>query len=110
MPSGHEGFQTSGGEGPRGPVCGDAPLEAKRLLFAMAAAGKRQRRSGKWARPKVMCIDVEKARLSGKISEDEFVYASPPEGWGGRRDVLETQLVVVRHEARGKPVGGRLLG
>ena len=41
------------------------PLEAKRLLFAMAAAGKRQWRSGRWARPKLMFMDIKMAHLNG---------------------------------------------
>ena len=52
-------------------------------MFAMAAADKRQWRSGVWARPKLMFSDIKKAHLSGKISEGEFVYVSPPVGWGG---------------------------
>ena len=60
------------------------PLEAKRLLFAMAAAGKKQLRGVRWARPKLMFVDIKKAHLNGKIDENEFVCVAPPEGWGDR--------------------------
>ena len=57
------------------------PLEAKRLLFAIAASGKRQWRGERWARTKLMFIDIKKAHLNGKIGEGEFMCASPLEGW-----------------------------
>ncbi len=54
------------------------PLEAKRLSFAVAAAGKRQWRSGRRTRPKLMFIDIRKAHLNGKLSEEELAYVSAP--------------------------------
>ncbi len=44
----------------------------------MAVAGTRQWKSGRWTRTKLTLIDIEKAHVSGKLSEGEFAYASAP--------------------------------
>ena len=56
------------------------PLEAKKLLFKKAAMGKREWRNGRWARQKLMFIDVKKAHLNGVVGEDDHVYISVPPG------------------------------
>ncbi len=99
-----EKLQTQG-EKDRVDLFAAMPLsEAKRLLFAMAAAGRRQRRNGRGARPRLMFIDIKKAYLSGELSENEVACVTPPEEWA-----LEAQAVVVRHATGGQRLGDRRL-
>ena len=53
------------------------PLEAKKLLFRMAAAGASRRRRRGEPEVKLMFIDVRKAHLDARCDEDVFV--EPPE-------------------------------
>ena len=46
------------------------PLEMKRMLFRMAIVDEEGRNQKD--QMKLMFVDIKKARLSGKISEDEF--------------------------------------
>ena len=57
------------------------PLEAKKLLFRMAATSRQRRKNGKIERQKMMFIDVKKAHLYGKCGEDDKVYVSAPMVW-----------------------------
>jgi len=56
------------------------PLEAKKLMFKKAAMGRHEWRNGRWARQKLMFIDVKKAHLNGVVGEDECAYVSVPTG------------------------------
>jgi len=56
------------------------PLEAKKLLFRMAAKSRKIWRRGKWRKMKVMFIDVKKAHLNGRVPEDVFAYVKLPDG------------------------------
>ena len=56
------------------------PLEAKKLLFRMAALGRRQWRRGRWRKQKIMLIDVTKAHLNGRVPEDIHAYVELPDG------------------------------
>ena len=58
------------------------PLEAKKLLFRMAAASEERIYEGKRERRKLMFFDIKKAHLNGKCGEDEFVYVVAPAGRG----------------------------
>ena len=61
-------FKTEGGES----LFAAMPLlEAKKLLFRMAAKEQRVWRRGRWERRKLMFIDVKKAHLNGKVPDDE---------------------------------------
>ena len=60
------------------------PIEAKRLLFRMAmmdgSVGGDKRRGA----VKLMFVDIKKAHLNGKLTEDEYAYVQlPPEAGGG---------------------------
>ena len=61
------------------------PLEAKRLLFARAAARRPELHRGKWSKPKLMFIDIKKAHLNGKVPEEEFVFVEDPTDPSGSR-------------------------
>ena len=51
------------------------PLEAKRMLFRMAALKNQEHASKKY---KLTFLDVKKAHLSGKLKEDERAYVVLP--------------------------------
>ena len=56
------------------------PLEAKKLLFRMAAKEQSVWRRGRWERRKLMFVDVKKAHLNGKVPDDEFAFVKLPDG------------------------------
>ena len=59
------------------------PLEAKRMLFRMAAVKCREEPEKKY---KLLFIDVKKAHLNGKLKEDQWAFVSlPDELRGGLR-------------------------
>ena len=70
-------FKTKGGESLFAAM---PPLEAKKLLFRMAAKEQRVWRRGRWERRKLMFIDVKKAHLNGKVPDDEFAFVKLPDG------------------------------
>ena len=56
------------------------PLEAKKLLFALAASQPRMLRTGRMVRQKLMFIDIKKAHLNGVVGPDEHAYVALPPG------------------------------
>ena len=76
------------------------PLEAKKLLFKMAAATWKGKSEGKEP-DKIMLIDVKKAHLNGVVGAD--VWACIELG-----QVREASQVAVRHAAGSESMGGRL--
>eukprot|EP00974_Lingulodinium_polyedra_P018168 1758986-Lingulodinium_polyedra.AAC.1 len=56
------------------------PLEAKKLLFRMAAKEKPVWRGGRWQRRKLFFVDVKKAHLYGKVPDDVYAYVRLPDG------------------------------
>jgi hypothetical protein len=56
------------------------PLEANKLMFRMAAGGRKVWRDCEWRNKKLMFIDIKKAHLNGHLEEDERAYVSMPEG------------------------------
>ena len=56
------------------------PLEAKKMLFRMAAKDRLVWRGGRWQRRKLLFIDVKKAHLNGKVPDDVFAYVRLPGG------------------------------
>ena len=84
------------------------PLEAKKMLFSIAASHPRVLRRGKWMRPKLMFIDVKKGPLERRREgrrEGLREHARRPSG-----EVPETSQMVVWHEACRKRLGGGFLG
>ena len=51
----------------------------------------------------MLFVDVEKARLNGKLKEDEWAFVALPEeaGWGS----CQTEEMAVWHEASGERLG-----
>jgi hypothetical protein len=58
------------------------PLEAKKLLFRMAAAQRKTWRKGVPKKMKLMFIDLKKAHLNAFVADDEKVYVELPEEAG----------------------------
>ena len=54
------------------------PLEAKKMLFRMAAGQPKEWRGGKWEKQKLMFIDVKKAHLNGVLEAGERAYVTMP--------------------------------
>ena len=54
------------------------PLEAKKVLFSIAATHEKEFREGRWQRPKLMFIDVKKAHLNGRLGPDDVVFVQMP--------------------------------
>jgi hypothetical protein len=54
------------------------PLEAKKLLFRMAAAQRKTWQRGGLEKMKLMFIDVKKAHLNGIVPEEDRVYVELP--------------------------------
>ena len=54
------------------------PLEAKKVLFSIAATHEKEFREGRWQRPKLMFIDVKKACLNGRLGPDDVVFVQLP--------------------------------
>jgi hypothetical protein len=72
------------------------PLEAKRLMFRMAAvrdAVGGDRRKGSM---KLMLLDAKKAHLNGKVKDDEYMYVDFPEEAGGGPGRLRRWLYGMR--------------
>ena len=70
-------FKTKGGE----PLfAAMPPLEAKKLLFRMAAKEQCVWRRGKGKRRKPTFVDVRMAHLNGKVPDDEFAFVKLPDG------------------------------
>ena len=63
------------------------PLEAKKMMFRMAARERRVWREGRWQRRKLFFVDVKKAHLYGKVPHDTYAYVRLPDGrvWRLRR-------------------------
>jgi hypothetical protein len=55
------------------------PLEAKKMLFRMAAMDKRVWGDRRWQKRKIMLIDVKKAHLNGVVSDDVYAYVRLPD-------------------------------
>ena len=68
-------FKTKGGESPFAAM---PPLEAKKLLFRMSAEEQRVWRRERWERRKIMFTGVKKARLNGRVPDDEFAFVALP--------------------------------
>ena len=77
------------------------PLEAKRILFAMAAKGKLEQWKGKKQLRKLMFIDVKKAHLNGQVPEEEAVCIELPmeAGSPGKYGLLKRWLYGMRSAA-----------
>ena len=96
------------GEGHRDDLFAAMPaLEAKKLLFKMAAATWKGRSEGKEP-DKIMLIDVKKAHLNGVVGADVWACIELPEedyeeGKCGRLSQLS-----VRHAPGNESMGGRL--
>ena len=75
------------------------PIEATRLLFQMAmmdgAVGGDKRRGA----VKLMFVDIKKAHLSGKLTEDEYAYVQMPPEAGGVVGRLRRWLYGMRQAA-----------
>ena len=56
------------------------PLEAKKLLFNMAAKEQCVWMRGRWERRKLSFLEVKKAHLNGKVPDDEFAFVKLPDG------------------------------
>ena len=56
------------------------PLEAKKMLFRIAAGSRKVWKSGRLQRRKLMPIDVKKAHLNRVVPDDVFVYVKLPDG------------------------------
>ena len=54
------------------------PLEAKKVLFSIAATHEKEFREGRRQRPKLMFIDVKKAHLNGRLGPDDVVFVQLP--------------------------------
>ena len=53
-------------------------MEAKKVLFSIAATHEKEFREGRWQGPKLMFIDVKKAHLNGRLGPDEVVFVQLP--------------------------------
>ena len=80
-------FKAKGDDGRVDLFAAMPPLEAKKMLFRMAAKDKLVWRAGRWQRRKLLFIDVKKAHLNGRVPEDTFAYVRLPDGrvWRLRR-------------------------
>ena len=80
-------FEAKGDDGRVDLFAAMPPLEAKKMLFRMAAKDKLVWRAGRWQRRKLLFIDVKKAHLNGRVPEDTFAYVRLPDGrvWRLRR-------------------------
>ena len=56
------------------------PLEAKKMLFRMAAKEKQVLRQNSWERRNLFFIVVKKAHLTGKVPGDVKAYVRLPDG------------------------------
>ena len=74
------------------------PLEAKRLLFRMAASGQ-SIGDPKRGSVKLMFLDVKKAHLNGKLRDDEYEYVELPVEAGGGVGRLRRWLYGMRPAA-----------
>ena len=88
------------------------PLEAKKMLFSIAASHPRVLRGGKWMRPKLMFIDVKKAHLNGVVKDEERAYVSMPGDPPGRCRRLRKWLYGMRPAANAweEDFSGKLAG
>lgn len=88
------------------------PLEAKKMLFSIAASHPRVLRRGKWMRPKLMFIDVKKAHLNGVVKDEERAYVSMPGDPPGRCRRLRKWLYGMRPAANAweEDFSGKLAG
>ena len=75
------------------------PLEAKRILFRMAALAGSVKGDPQKGAVKLMFIDIKKAHLNGKLREDEFAYVQLPEEAGGGVGRLRRWLYGMRPAA-----------
>ncbi len=79
------------------------PLEAKKLLFALAASGQQEWRRGAWRRQKLMFIDVGDRGRGARVRQDACGVLR---SWNAR----EVEAVVVLDAAGGQHMGGGLHG
>ena len=90
------------------------PLEAKKLIFRMAAAQEGAWRRGGSAREKLLFIDVKKAHLNGVVEECDFAYIKLPteDGMMGKCMRLKRWLYGMRPAANAweKDYADRLKG
>ncbi len=93
-------FKAKGGQGePAELFAAMPPLEAKKVLFRMAAGCRRWRRRRGLPEVKVMFIDIRKAHLNAKCTEEEWVEL-PEEFWRwGRYARLRRWLYGMRRAA-----------
>ena len=75
------------------------PIEAKRILFRMAALDGSVRGDPRQGPVKLMFIDIKKAHLNGKLSDDEYAYVQLPEEAGGGVGRLRRWLYGMRPAA-----------
>lgn len=55
-------------------------LEAKNMLFRVAALGGREWMAGSFPRQRLMFVDTQKAHLDGKVAEGEMALKEFPAG------------------------------
>ena len=93
-------FKAKGGQGgPAELFAAMPPLEAKKVLFRMAAGRRRWRRRRGLPEVKVMFIDIRKAHLNAECTEEEWVEL-PEEFWRwGRYARLRRWLYGMRRAA-----------
>ena len=77
-------FKTKGGKGEAAELfAAMPPLEAKKVLFRMAAAVRGRRRRSRQPEVKIMFVDVKKAHLNAPCDEEEWVELPEEfERWG----------------------------
>ena len=80
------------------------PLEAKKLLFRMAAGVRGWRKRKGAAEIKLMFIDVRKAHLNAVCDEEAWVEL--PEEFLGMWPLRQVEEMVIRHEKGSSRLGG----